>query len=297
MEFAVNYSPVLAEMLRAGQVCVDRFKCPSWPGLLKEAMQTRPVYVHFPLVIGSGLGCAMDAETKQPADLEKVAELLAMTGTRYVNTHFGPKAKQYPSIPIDSREPLHINQVVAGTLRDLEPLIKRFGAERVLVENIVNENGWLTIAALPEVIARVLEETGCGFLFDHSHARMAARKLGLDERAYSTAMPVERIREIHVTGIQLMEGDLLERVQSVQHSNGLGGIIPGQWMDHFPMTEVDWTEFDWLTRQLAGGKWGQPWTIAYECGGVGGFWEIVADRAMYQEQLPVMARMIEKAGR
>ncbi len=294
MELAVNYSPLLAEMVRAGQVRVDRFKCPSWPDLIKEAIQTLPVYVHFPLVIGYSLDCAVDAETKQPADLEQVADLLDMTGTRYVNTHFAPGAKYYPSIPIDSRDPRHINQVVAGTLRDLEPLIRRFSAERVLVENIINEYGWLTMSTLPEVIARVLEETGCGFLFDLSHARMVARRLGLDARAYSAAMPVEKIREIHITGIQLMEGEILKRIQSVQHSNGLGGVIPGQWMDHFPMTTEDWTEFDWLMKQLAGGKWGRPWTIAYECGGVGGFWEMVADREMYQEQLPVMAQMIER---
>lgn len=293
MKFAVNYSPLLAELVRGGTVQVDYFKCPAWPELLQKAQLDGPVYVHFPLGVGSGMGCPVDEEKKGPADLDRIAGLLEMTGTPYVNTHFIPSTKHYPHIPLDSREARHIEQVVSNTLRDLEPLIERFGAERVLVENVINDYGFLTLAVLPEVIARVLEKSGCGFLFDLSHARLAARNLELDERAYSACMPVEHIREAHVTGIQRIEGDLYRRIQAAGGTNGFATLKDGQWMDHFPMTPADWPELEWLAGQLNGEKWQTPWVISYEYGGVGGLWEVLTDRAVYEEQVPRMAAIVK----
>lgn len=292
MKYAVNYSPVLAELVQAGEVQVACFKCPAWPDLLDEAQKIRPVYVHFPLGVGSGIGCPVDEETKGAADLDRIAELLEMTGTPFVNTHFIPRGELYPEIRHGSREPRHIEQVISNTLRDLEPLIERFGAERVLVENVINEYGFLTLAVLPEVIACLLEKSGCGFLFDHPHARLAARNLGLDEREYCLSMPVERIREVHVTGIQRIEGDLYRCIQSAGGKNGFATIQDGQLMDHFPMTESDWSELEWLAGQLNGGRWHMPWVIAYEYGGVGGLWGILSERAVYEEQLPRMEKIL-----
>ncbi|HLV36123.1 MAG TPA: hypothetical protein VKY59_13445, partial [Spirillospora sp.] len=52
MKFALNYSPQAAELLRAGDIDIDLFKCPDWPHLIEQARQQRPVYIHFPLVAG-----------------------------------------------------------------------------------------------------------------------------------------------------------------------------------------------------------------------------------------------------
>ncbi len=294
MKFAVNYSTILAELVQEGQLHVDIFKCPAWPELLQEAQRIRPVYIHFPLEVGGGSGSPVDGETRGPADLDRIAENLDLTGTRYINTHFVPGVKQYPHIPLESREPKHIEQVIANTLRDLEPLIKRFGAERVLVENVIYEYGFLALAVLPEVIARLLEKSGCGFLFDHSHARLAARNLGLDEYEYSAAMPVEHIREVHVTGIQCIEGDLYRRVQTAGGANGFPMFKEGQWMDHFPMTAEDWPALEWLAGQLSGERWRTPWAVAYEYGGVGGLWAAMSDRSVYEQQLPRMAAILKR---
>ncbi|RPJ50362.1 MAG: DUF692 family protein [Chloroflexi bacterium] len=294
MEFAVNYSPLLADLVRSGQVQVERFKCPAWPDLLKEAMQTRPVYIHFPLAVGSGAGHPTDEETKAPADLERIAGLQAMTGTPYINTHFIAAGKHYPGIPVDSRDPRHIDQVVSNTLRDLEPLIKRFGAERVLVENIINEYGWLDICALPEVLTRVLEETGCGFLFDLSHARLAACNLGLVARAYAAAMPVRHIREIHITGLQLLEGDLLEMMRRIDDPYGMAQYMAGQLIDHLPMRVEDWVELEWLVGEIQAGKFAAPWVMSFEYGGVGRFWEEVTNRDVYLSQVPRMANLAKQ---
>lgn len=297
MEFAVNYSPILAELVQEGKVCIDRFKCPAWPDLLAEARQVLPVYIHFPLTIGNGTGGPIDDEQKQPADLDRFAELLEQTGTPLVNTHFVPAAANYPGIDISSHSARDIERVLSNTLRDLEPLLKRFGPERVTIENIINEWGWLTMAVMPEVITRLLDESGCGFLFDLSHARLAARSLGLDERTYVSALPVDRIREIHITGLQLMAGDLYDRLMAAGNPGGFAGMMAGKWMDHLPMTDADWPVLEWMMAQLRAGQstgshWKMPWVIASEIGGVGGFWEQISNRAIYLDQVPRMAAII-----
>ena len=299
MEFAVNYSPALAELVREGKVRLDRFKCPAWPDLLAEASRVLPVYVHFPLSVGGKLGGPKDEETHKLADLGRVEELLLSTGTPLINTHLNMPARSYPEIPADTRDPRYFDRAVAAVMRDLEPLILRFGPERVTVENIINAWGCMTTAVMPELIRKVLDESGCGFLFDLSHARLAAANLGMDPRTYISELPVERIREIHVTGIQKLEGALLDDLLAAGDPGGEGAAMGGKAMDHLPMTEADWIELEWMVGEIRAGRWDragvecQPWVTAFEFGGVSGFWEMVSKREVYLEQLPRMADLLE----
>jgi uncharacterized protein len=301
MQFSVNYSPILAELVLEGAVRLDCFKCPAWPELLENAARVLPVYIHYPLAVGAGQGHPIDTETNQPADLDHFAALRDQTGKPLINTHFIPSGKDYPGIEQDSMNPADIQRVLDGTLRDLEPVIRRFGVENVMVENVVNEHGWLTMAVMPEVLAALLDRSGCAFLFDHSHARLAARNLGMDERNYCSALPVDRMREVHITGLQMLEGELLDRLFAADPGNRFITGWAGGMMDHLPMAEADWPELDWLLAQIQRGqtgesRWATPWVIASEVGGVGGFWEAVADRQSYLEQVPRMHRMIKGEG-
>ena len=287
MEFAVNYSPMLAGLVSAGQVQVDRFKCPAWPDLLREAQATRPVYVHFPLVIGEGHGMPIDEERKQHADLDFYAGVLESTGTPLLNTHLHPTAAAY-SFPLHSLDAAHARLLVDGALRDLEPLIRRFGAERVIVENVVPDASHPHLLAAPEVLQRILEETGCGFLFDISHARLAAVQLGLEARAYIAMLPLDKIRELHVTGIQRFEGHWVDLLRGVKDPIWNLERMTGRMIDHLPMTETDWTFYRWAMGCIRDGEWGRPWVAAYEYGGVGGFWNILCDSQVYLRDLPAL---------
>lgn len=292
VKFSVNYSPALARLVTAGQVQVDVYKCPAWPDLLQEAVQAGPCYVHFALGVGNDWGVPFDSETKGPADLDRIADILAMTGTPQINTHFVASVKHHPSIPFDSRDPAHIRQVIDAAKRDLEPLINRFGAERVMVENIINEFGYLTIAVLPEVIHTLLEETGCGFLFDLSHARLAAANLGLDPRAYASSLPVNRMREMHITGLAVIEGALFDRMVEIGDPYRYAELFHGRKIDHFPMEVDDWDETAWAARQIHEGRWAEPWVAAFEVGGVGAFWDDISTEEMYLSQLPRLEKIV-----
>jgi len=183
MLLALNYSHTAADLRRAGEVQIDLFKCPAWPDLIATALEVRPTYVHFPLVVGSGIGDAIDSETKQRADWRNVETLLVQTNTPLVNLHLAPRPQDYPDLPSDTTEAAHIERITANLLRDVQSVVARFGASNVIVENNHLSAGTILRAAcLPHVTERIVNGTGCGFLFDLSHARLAASDLGVDAR-------------------------------------------------------------------------------------------------------------------
>ncbi|MCL2519043.1 MAG: DUF692 family protein [Oscillospiraceae bacterium] len=52
----------------------------------------------------------------------------------------------------------------------------------------------------PDVIHRLLDETGYGFLLDISHAYCASRWLDIPFRSYLKMLPLEKVTEIHING-------------------------------------------------------------------------------------------------
>lgn len=285
MQFAVQYSAELARLLRDGRVRVDSLKCPAWPHVIKAAQELRPVYVHFPLKVGRGIGDAIDTETSQPAAWGQVEALLVQTGTPLVNLHLSPSTEDHPGIPVDSANPADVERVTEHLIRDVQAVVRRFGPERVVVENDHDNGGrHLRPALLPQVIRRVVEATGCGFLLDLSHARLAARFLHMDVGEYLAALPCRRIRELHVTGLQHVDAYWTDRLlaagidaRTVQH-------YAGRLIDHLPMTDDDWGWLDRALEQVRAGAWSQPWVLTFEYGGVGPLWEAVTDAAVLREQ-------------
>jgi uncharacterized protein (UPF0276 family) len=291
--FAVNYSNAAAELFRRKRIDVDLWKCPAWPDVVSLARESRAVYVHFPLLVGSGGGDAIDTETQQPADWDKVESLLAQTGTPWVNLHLGTRTRDYPELPADTTAPDHVKMLAERMTRDVQAVVDRFGAERVIVENVYDGRGmFLRPCLLGENIRRVVENTGCGFLLDLSHARLAAHYLGIDARAYIATLPVQRIREMHVTGIQPLEGRLLDLARQADSHSDLVRRYAGHPIDHMPMTDRDWAFFRWAMDNVHRGDWRDPWLVAFECGGVHGIWEAISDERVLAEQIPRLRRLV-----
>lgn len=292
MKFAVNYSPTLGRLAREGRVVLDRFKCPAWPALIREAAATLPVYIHFPLIVGRGLGAPLNSETGQAADLGALEALMDETGTPYMNTHFYPTPASLGGADPDDLSPRARRRVIDAALLDLEPLVNRLGPEKVLVENLMAEPNLMRAAVLPETISELAERAGCGLLFDLSHARITTETMGLDLVEYVRALPVEKMREAHVTGIQVLEGRWVEMMREWNDMLFSFESWLGKRIDHLPMVADDWAALGWLLGEIRAGRMAEPWVLAYECGGVGPFWEKVGEEAMYLEQIPRMREMV-----
>jgi uncharacterized protein (UPF0276 family) len=100
----------------------------------------------------------------------------------------------------------------------------------LLLENV---DHWplpeVDLAVLPDFIAQVISETGCGFLLDTAHAKISAHWREWDVREYIERLPLKHVVEIHVCGT---------------------GWEGGQIVDiHSPMEDEDYALLQWLLRR------------------------------------------------
>lgn len=286
MQLAVNYSRPLEELARQNRLRFDCFKCPAWGETITEAQQVLPVYVHFPFNAGKGTGIPINRELNVPADWEMASRLLETTRTHYINIHLILPQVDFPEIPPQSLDRAVVEDVVRRMVTDVTGAVARWGAERVIVELGYAEVGHVKAAILPEIARRVTEETGCGFLLDVSHARLAALTLGMQPQEYIRQLPLDRLREMHVTGTHRLEGELAARLEASPHGREMLRHFGGRWMDHMPLQDHDWQLFEWCMRQIHTGEWAEPDIVAFEYGGVRGFWEEFLEVDVLLEQIP-----------
>ncbi len=297
MQLAVNYSVALAELVRAGDVACDLYKCPAWPDLIdtltgKDAADSTPIHIHFPLLAGTGRGGPISTETGGAPDWAQIDRLLAQTGTGWVSAHLGPRPEDHPGLAGRPWEE-QVAVVTDALIDDLVSLVARFGPEHVVGENIFEYYGMhLRAAVLPDVLTRAIEAAGCGLLLDLSHARLAAKGLGMDPQAYIEALPVGRLREVHVTGIQRFDARWIGRLEAAGFDPDQYELRRDQEIDHLPMTDDDWAFFAWALGRVRTGAWRAPEVVAFEYGGIGALFEPLTIPEVLAEQVPRLHRMV-----
>jgi uncharacterized protein len=291
MKLGIHYSPQIVQLLEEGAVEFDYFKVPFWPDLIAQAQALRPAYIHFPLLVGSGMGDAtggeMGATGNKIDDWDAIEAALHQTGTPFVNVHLAPLIDHHPDIPNTSQQADHIERVTEALIRDVQAVVRRFGAERVIAENNpVNDTRILSAAMRPEVVCQVIQETGCGLLLDLSHARLSAPFFEMEVHQYLEALPVAHIREIHVSGVQMLEGVWLERMQGyLGADSAFLKRYQNAPMDHLPMTDEDWMVVDDAFAHIASGAWRTPQTVGFEYSGVA-LWQAVTEIEILRADVP-----------
>lgn len=243
MKLAINYSPQAATLLGQSEIEFDLYKCTHWPEMIEEAQKQRPAYTHFPLLAGRD-----DIDTLGWLTIDHALEI---TGTPYINTHLAPRASDF-SVALDSTDQTEGERLYEAMIRDIVRLAERYGAEKVILENANWDPNYEVpqLVLNPDMITRVVEEIGCGLLLDLAHAHMSAAYLGVDTRDYISRLPVHRLRELHVTGTAYVEAE-------------------GRLVDHYPMTETDWSLAEWALGRIQTGDWALPWVVSLEYGGTG----------------------------
>ncbi len=271
MKLAVNYSPQAVALLKEGRIQFDYLKCPDWLGLIREASTVHPVVVHFNLDVGQ--------HQLEHVQWNKVATILRQTNTPFVNLHLAPTLRAFPGIQPDQPSPRQSAMVLDQMLREVVNVVERFGAERIIVENNPYSGAmgeYLRTAVEAEYIHRILDETGCGFLLDISHACISAHHLGLDAHEYIASLPIHRLHEVHFSGI-VKEDE--------------------RWMDHMPVQEEDWAMLTWVLEHIASGEWAEPWLLSFEYGGVGERFAWRSDKDVLAEQVPCLYTQVKNGGK
>ena len=210
-QLGCNYSKPLMELLHVGAVHVDWIKLSRADTLLAEIAEcqgVRPALVHT-------LGWAgMEPERFAAIDWNGLNQAVAAAGSPHIAIHLQTKEGQWAEEPTRG-------QVVARMSRQIGVARERLQVP-LLVENVPysSQSGTLRPCGEPDFIRELLQLTGTGLLLDTSHLRCAAFNLGMDEREYALALPLERVREIHVSGSRIDErGELRDRHMSLQDAD------------------------------------------------------------------------------
>lgn len=253
MQFAVNYSTNLAELVKTGKVDFDLFKCPDWDGLLKAATAVKPVYLHLDISLGR--------DQLQKLDFDRLKRMLIETGTPHVNCHLaGP-----PDFKIGNKTDR--NKLLKQWIKEIEVLKHAFAGYTIISENLPFEPliPEFHLASDVELISKAIIETDTGLLLDISHARITANTLGIDYQEYVEKLPMDRLHEVHITGIRRYHGFL---------------------EDHFEMRTEDWPSTEWTAEQIRIGAWREPEIVAFEYGGVGEWFSWRTESWALEEQVP-----------
>ena len=253
MQFAVNYSTRLAELVKAGKVAFDLFKCPEWDGLLKAATAVKPVYLHLEITVGR--------DQVQKLDFERLNRMLAETGTPHVNCHLAGT----PELKVGNKTDR--TKLLKQWVKEIEVLKREFAGYPVISENLPFEPPIpdYHLSSDPELISKAITETDTGLLLDISHARITADTIGSDYQGYIEKLPLDRLREVHITGVRRYHGFL---------------------EDHFEMQPGDWPSAEWAAEQIRVGAWREPEIVAFEYGGVGEWFSWRTEPWALEEQVP-----------
>ena len=111
-------------------------------------------------------------------------------------------------------------------------------------------------------------------LLDLAHATITAHTLGVNVRDYIHSLPLDRLVEMHITGIKTHSGVLT---------------------DHFELGQEDWTTLTWALEQIRKGTWRSPEIVAFEYGGIGSTFVWRTNPDVLRNQVPIIHDMLRNA--
>ncbi len=253
MNFAVNYSVPYEKLVQQGLIQSDLVKCPEWDGVVNTAARLGPVCVHFEIAVGRG--------SVGQLDFDLIARMLSNTQTSHLNCHLSAPAHFEADSSSDRKK------LVQSWVEEIHMLRDRVPDIPIVAENLPHAPyiPGSHIGAMPELITEAILKADAYLLLDLSHARISAAYLGWDYQESIAKLPVDRLRELHITGIRPYRSYLT---------------------DHFELFPQDWQAAEWARDQICQGFWREPEVVAFEYGGVGDVFGWRTDEKVLAEQVP-----------
>jgi len=209
MKIACNYSLETERLVDEKAIEIDYFKYPgmafhtpimedldAFEGFCGRLTAKRPMVLH-------GLYPAphdLSSETLQyDFDLVIANRLIKMTKTPGLSFH--PTLKQLA-------EDVPFEDTFATIVHNAKFIKEKYAhMDYVAIENLDGRR-WGDLIK-PDVITRLVGETGCDFLLNISHAYCASRWLGIPFFEYLQMLPLEKTAEIHINGWIAAEGTVM----------------------------------------------------------------------------------------
>lgn len=194
-QIACNWSSTLGSLLQQGQADIDYIKTGVY-GSFGEQFDTirswKPILLH-------GLGCFDHSGMKEigAVDFDMANRLIAQCGSPHYGLHLAITNADMPG-PMGDEE---IHVLMSRQIK----VFQRNLAVSLLLENTPDSPEDRTVFdhypyAEADKISRLIVENDVGFLLDLTHASITAEFRNWDIHTFLQALPLDRIREIHVNG-------------------------------------------------------------------------------------------------
>ncbi len=192
MLFGCNFSKTLMELLHKDDSLCDYIKIGAFgktEAFLDEAYALKPLLLH-----GFGWFERGGMKDMSVMDYEHMNAYL----TKYQTPYLGMHALAYPD---DASQVSDMLAHMAGVFTEIS---ERLECE-LIIENMDHSLHYdyetsVIETVTPEFYTELLERTGLNMLFDLSHALVSAYQLGIGIYDYLEGLPLEKIREIHISG-------------------------------------------------------------------------------------------------
>jgi uncharacterized protein (UPF0276 family) len=197
-------------LLAAGTLRTDYLETTDW--LVESAVALfpqQPFLLHNSVSNWSlGHPAALDQQDVVP----RTRHLLERTRAPWLSVHLGFSAAEVafdiwmraisPALPRD--------ELFANICRNARALAAAIPVPLILENLDYCPGGAYEHICEPDFIAGVLEESGAGLLLDLAHARVSAERLGVPIHEYLARLPLDRVRQLHISGPRLRDGMLAD---------------------------------------------------------------------------------------
>jgi len=215
-KLTVNFSESLARLIRTHDAPIDGIEVGPWftPEKINFLQHEYPEW-HFQFHASSFITRYQHWRRA----LDQLRKYLACTQSQWVSLHI----ELLPVLVyvMSSRFSLHLTP--PGIEKAKNKFIRllsevRDGVELpIILENLPSlPKEKYAYAANPSAVSDIVRTTDSGFLLDIPHARIAASYQGMDAESYLEKLPLERIVQIHVSGIRKIDGHLRDMHEAMQ---------------------------------------------------------------------------------
>jgi uncharacterized protein len=152
------------------------------------------------------------AALEQQDAVPRTLQTLALTRAPWLSVHLGFSAAEIvfdewtqaktPTLPRD--------ELFANICHNVRRLAAAIPVPLILENLDYCPGGAYEHICEPQFIAAVLVETGAGLLLDLAHARVSAVRLGMPIGEYLAQLPLDRVRQIHVSSPRRRDGTLAD---------------------------------------------------------------------------------------
>lgn len=203
IKLGLPISKTAFKLLESGDLDVDYIVWYGQIGLnnLDRLVQYKPVFIHD---LASSFWLNYE-EPFKPDVMDEARQLLDITKTPWLSTGIGASAepqahRKGPYREADDDQLQSREKVVENILKHGKRL-KEWAGIPLLLENFnYHATNAYEYICEPELYTQLLDEIGCDMLLDLAHAQISAFNMGWPgDHEYLSAMPLNKVHEIHVT--------------------------------------------------------------------------------------------------